>query len=139
MRQQRALAENVVSCKVGCVGESVAKGSKKVNLPFYLAIVRPHLQYYVHVWVFSTLGHRHSGVSLAEAYKMAQGLRHRMYLEDAGTAESVQAEEEKTHGRTYCCLQLPDWKTHHRVRLFSEVHSSRMKGTGHKSQHWKLQ
>lgn len=79
IRQQCALAENVVSCKVGCVGESVAKRSKKVNLPFYLAIVRSYLEYYAHVWVFSALGHRHSGVSLAEAYRMAQGLRHRMY------------------------------------------------------------
>lgn len=86
MRQQCALAENVVSCglKVGCVGYSVAKRSRKAILPLYLKIVRPHLEYDTQVWVFSAGGHRYSGVSLAEAYRMARGLEHRMYAKMLG-------------------------------------------------------
>lgn len=59
-----------------------------------------------------------------------QGAGAQDVCEDAGTAGSVQAEEEEAQGRPYCCLQLPDWKIHHRVKLFSGVHSGRMKGTG---------
>lgn len=95
------------SCKVGCVGESVAKRSRKVIFPLYLALVKPHLEYYAQVWVFSAGGRRRSGVSLAEAYKMARELEHRIYEKMLGQLGLFRLKRRKLMGdliAVYSCL-----------------------------------
>lgn len=48
--QQRALVGKKASRILGCMKRSMATRSRKVILPFYLALVRPHQEYYVELW-----------------------------------------------------------------------------------------
>jgi len=45
MSQQSALAAQKANCILGYIKRSVASMSRKVSLPFYSALVRPHLEY----------------------------------------------------------------------------------------------
>lgn len=74
--RQCALAAQKASCVLGCI-KSVSSRLRKVILPLYSALVRPHLEYYVQFW-----GPQHKeDMDLLKwvqrrATKMIQGLKH---------------------------------------------------------------
>jgi len=47
MTQQCDLAADRAKCIQGCIKHSITSRSKEVIIPLYLALVRPHLEYYL--------------------------------------------------------------------------------------------
>ena len=50
MRQQHALAAQQANCIPGCIKRSTASRLREVILLLYSVLVRPHLEYCIHMW-----------------------------------------------------------------------------------------
>ncbi|KFW06644.1 hypothetical protein N326_08555, partial [Eurypyga helias] len=81
MSRQCALAAQKANRILGCIRRSVASRSREGILPLYSALVRPHLEFSIHVWSPQPTqeGYRPVGASPEEATKMLRGLEHLCY------------------------------------------------------------
>jgi len=105
MSQQSALPGRETNCVLGYIKRGVVSREREVIVPFYSALVRPHLEYYVQVW---GLQHR-KVVELLEwvqgrAAKMIKGLENLSYKERLRELVLFSLAEKKALGRPHCGL-----------------------------------
>ena len=67
--QRCALAAVQVNGILGCIRQSIVSRSREVILPFYSALVWPHLQNYIQFWVPQYERSEHSGESPAQGHR----------------------------------------------------------------------